>query len=145
MTDDLKVMETLTDTAIDSAKGYEKAAELAKTPGLATVLRDQAAKRRQLIADMNAEISRLGGSSRTSGSTTGAAHRAWTAISDAFSKGDEEATERVEEGEDYIEKKFREALERGDFSQQTRDVLVRAHAQIAEGERLTDRLEEQYD
>lgn len=145
MTNELKVMETLTDTTIDSAKGYETAADLAKTPGLATVLRDQAAKRRQLVTDLNAEVSRLGGSPRTSGSTMGAAHRAWTAISDAFSKGDEKATERVEEGEDYIEKKFREALENGDLSPQTRDVLVRAHAQIVEGERLTDRLEEQYD
>lgn len=145
MANELKAVETLTDTTIDSAKGYETAAELAKTPALAAVLRDQAAKRRQLVSDLNAEITRLGGSPRTSGSTAGAAHRAWTAISDAFSKGDEKATERVEEGEDYIEKKFREALDRGEFDPQTREVLVRAHAQIAEGERLTDRLEEQYD
>ena len=145
MANALKVLETLTDTAIDSAKGYETAADLAKTPALSTVLRDQAAKRRQLITDLNAEITRLGGGPRTSGSTTGAAHRAWTAITDAFSKGDEEAAERVEEGEDYIEKKFREALEKDDFDPRTREVLVRAHAQIAEGERLTDRLEKQYD
>lgn len=142
---DRKVLETLTDTAVDSAKGYEKAAELAKTPHLATVLRDQATKRHQLVADLNAEIEQLGGSPRTSGSTAGAAHRAWTAITDAFSKGDEEAAERVEEGEDYIEKKFREALDKGTFDPRTREVLVRAHAQIAEGERLTDRLEKQYD
>lgn len=145
MANDLKILETLTDTAIDSAKGYESAADLAKTPGLTKVLREQATKRRQLVEELNAEIVRLGGSPRTSGSTMGAAHRAWTAISDAFSKGDEEATERVEEGEDYIEKKFREALDNGDFGPQTRDVLERAHAEISEGERLTDRLEEQYD
>ena len=145
MDTELKTLETLTDTAVDSAQGYEKAAEVAKTPGLATVLRDQAAKRHQLVTDLNAEITRLGGSPRTSGSSAGAAHRAWTAISDAFSSGDEKATDRVEEGEDYIEKKFREALDNGEFNPQTREVLVKAHAQIMEGERLTDRLEKQYD
>jgi uncharacterized protein (TIGR02284 family) len=145
MADDLKILETLTDTTIDSARGYETAADVAKTPALAGILREQAAKRRQLVEELNAEITRLGGSPRTSGSTMGAVHRAWTALSDAFSKGDEEAAERVEEGEDYIEKKFREALEKGDIGAPTREVLVRAHAQIAEGERLTDRLEKQYD
>ena len=145
MATDLKVLETLTDTTIDSAKGYETAAELAKTPNLTAVLKEQAAKRHQLVSELNAEISRLGGSPRTSGSSAGAAHRAWTAISDAFSSGDEKAAERVEEGEDYIEKKFREALENADLDPQTRQVIVRAHAQIAEGERLTDRLEEAYD
>lgn len=145
MANEVKLLETLTDTAIDSAKGYEAAAELAKTPSLATILKEQAQKRRRLVDELNAEISRLGGSPRTSGSTMGAAHRAWTAISDAFSKGDEEAAERVEEGEDYIEKKFREALDKGDLDPATREVLVKAHAEIAEGERLTDRLEKQYD
>lgn len=37
MTNQLTVLETLTDTAIDSAKGYEKAAELAKTPKLTSL------------------------------------------------------------------------------------------------------------
>ncbi|TFL18093.1 ferritin-like domain-containing protein [Jannaschia formosa] len=145
MASEVKALETLTDTAIDSAKGYETAAETAKSTHLKTVLKEQAAKRRQLVADLNAEIQRLGGSPRTSGSTAGAAHRVWTAITDAFSSGDEEAAERVEEGEDYIEKKFRKALDEMTFDPRTREVLVRAHAQIAEGERLTDRLEDQYD
>jgi uncharacterized protein (TIGR02284 family) len=88
---------------------------------------------------------RLGGKKRTDGSSMGAAHRAWTSISDAFSSGDEKAAERVEEGEDYIEKKFREALDNKDIQPATREVLQRAHAEIQEGERLTDRLEKQYD
>ncbi|WP_299820257.1 PA2169 family four-helix-bundle protein [uncultured Jannaschia sp.] len=145
MSNDLKTLETLTDTAIDSANGYEKASEVAKTPGLQNVLREQATKRRALVETLNGEIVRLGGSARTSGSALGAAHQAWTSLTDAFSSGDESAAERVEEGEDHIEKKFREALEDSTLDVQTREVLVRAHAEIAEGERLTDRLEAQYD
>jgi uncharacterized protein (TIGR02284 family) len=145
MNTDLTLLETLTDTAIDSAKGYETAADVAKTPHLANILREQAEKRHRLVAMLNGEIMRLGGKKRTDGSSMGAAHRAWTSISDAFSSGDEKAAERVEEGEDYIEKKFREALDNKDIQPATREVLQRAHAEIQEGERLTDRLEKQYD
>ncbi len=145
MSNDLKTLDKLTAIAIDSAHGYEKAAELATTPQLAQVLRDQAGKRRQVIEDLNGQIERLGGERRTDGSAMGAAHRVWTTITDAVSKGDEEAAERVEEGEDYIEKQFREALDDSDLGTETREALVRAHSQIAEGEKLTDRLEKQYD
>lgn len=138
-------LQTLTQTAIDSAEGYERAAETAKTPSLQTVLRDAGQKRRRLVDQLNAEIVRLGGDRQERGSASGSAHHIWTRISDAFGSGDEKATERVEEGEDYIEKKFREALDDSDFTPETREVLRRAHAEIEEGERMTDRLEEQYD
>ena len=145
MSNDLSTLEGLTDLAIDSAKGYETAAGLAKSPSLQSILREQATDRRALVGELNAEIARLGGSPRESGSTLGAAHRAWTSLTDAFQNGDKAAAERVEEGEDYIEKRFREALDGGQIGAQTRDVIVRAHARISEGERLTDRLEDQYD
>ena len=145
MTNAIDTLRSLTQTAIDSAEGYEKASENANSAGLKQVLTDAAARRRSLVADLNAELVRLGGERQERGSTAGSLHHAWTRISDAFKDGDEAASERVEEGEDYIEKKFREALDAGDWDPQTRELLQRAHGEIAEGERLTDRLEEQYD
>ena len=145
MSNELNTLQSLTDTAIDSAMGYRKASEAAKTQHLKDVLREQASKREALIERLNAEIVRLGGTARTDGSALGAAHRAWTSFTDAFSSGDKAASERVEEGEDHLEEKFREALDKGTFDAQTRQLLVSAHGEIAEGERLTDRLEEQYD
>lgn len=145
MSNDLSILESLTDTTIDSANGYEKAGEVAKNASLQATLREQAAKRRSLVETLNGEIVRLGGEERTSGSALGTAHHAWTSLTDAFSRGDESAAKRVEEGEDHIEKKFREALDDNDLSASTREVLVRAHGEITEGERLTDRLEAQYD
>ena len=145
MADGLKTLETLTDTAFDSAIGYEKAAEKATNSGLKTTLIEQAGKRRQTVAALNAEIQRLGGTARTDGSTLGAAHRAFTSLADALGDSNERAAERVEEGEDYIEKKFREALEDKSFTPETRAVIEAAHREISEGERLTDRLEAQFD
>ena len=138
-------LESLIKTTIDSAEGYERAAETAKSESLRQILREQSRKRRQTIAELNQELVRIGGQTQERGSAAGAAHHVWTRISDAFGGGDEAATDRVEEGEDYIEKKFREALDHQDWDPRTREVLQRAHSEIAEGERLTDRLEEQYD
>ena len=145
MADAKKQLSSLVQMVIDSAEGYESAAENARAPELKQVLRDQAAKRRQLIADLNAELVRLGGERQERGTTTGAAHQIWTRISAAFKDKDEAAAERVEEGEDYLEKQFREALDRKDWDPATLRILQQAHAHIKEGERLTDRLEDRYD
>ena len=145
MAEGLSTLETLTDTAFDSAIGYEKAAEKATNSGLKATLIEQAARRRKTIDSLNAEIVRLGGTARTDGSTMGAAHRAFTSLADAFGESNERAAERVEEGEDYIEKKFREALDDKSLSPEIRMVVETAHREISEGERLTDRLKAQFD
>lgn len=145
MTTTVSNLETLIKTAIDSAEGYERASETAKSPQLKQLLRDQSAKRRRLISELNQELVRIGGQAQESGSAAGAVHHVWTRITSAFADGDEAATDRVEEGEDYIEKKFRAALENQDWDPRTREVLQRAHTELAEDEKLADRLEEQYD
>ena len=145
MADTTKILTSLVQTTIDSAEGYENAAEQAKAPQLKQVLREQAAKRRSLVADLNSELVRLGGDRQERGSTTGTAHQLWTRITTAFKDKDKAAAERVEEGEDYIEKKFREALDNKDWDPATLRVLQQAHAQVKEGERLSDRLEDLYD
>jgi uncharacterized protein (TIGR02284 family) len=145
MPDSKSLLVPLVQMTIDSAEGYEAAAENATAPELKQVLRDQATKRRQLVADLNTELVRLGGERQERGTMTGAAHQIWTRISTAFKNKDEAAAERVEEGEDFLEKRFREALGRKEWDPATLQVLQDAHARISEGERLTDRLEDRYD
>ena len=145
MTTTVSNLESLVQTAIDSAEGYERASETANTEQLKQLLRDQAAKRRRLISELNQELVRIGGQAQERGSTAGSLHHVWTRLTEAFANGDEAATDRVEEGEDYIEKKFRSALDNQDWDPRTREVLQRAHRELAEDERLADRLEKQYD
>lgn len=145
MADALSRLQSLTRIAIDSANGYEAAAETARTQQLKTILTDAGTKRRRLVERLNAEIVRLGGERETSGSAAGSVHRAWTRLADAFGDGDERATERVEEGEDYIEQTFREALDEDSFDPETRALLRELHAELQQGERMTDALEKQYD
>lgn len=145
MADRIKLLTSLVQTTIDSAEGYERAADHAKSNDLKQVLRNAAVERRQLVEKLNKELVRLGGQRQDSGSTTGKAHQLWTRISTAFKDKNEAATERVEEGEDYIDNRFREALDEKDWDPTTRQVLQEAHAQVKQGERLTDQLKERYD
>ncbi|WP_336986095.1 PA2169 family four-helix-bundle protein [Altererythrobacter aquiaggeris] len=138
-------LETLIDTVYDSVDGYRKAAETATTPKLKTILGQQADKRQKTLDTLNAELQRVGGDLVTKGTAAGGLHKLWMSITDLFEKGDEAAVERVEEGEDYLVKKFEAALEAGTIDAGSRPVVEAALAEIRAGERLTDQLEAQYD
>ncbi|MFB0613418.1 ferritin-like domain-containing protein [Aurantiacibacter poecillastricola] len=139
------VLKSLTDTAFDSIEGYRKAAEKAKSPHLKRALEQRREQREQTVATLNAEIQRQGGELVTKGTLTGKAHQTWMAIADAFENGDEAAAERVEEGEDYLKGKFESALEDDDLDPQSRAVVQQCYAEISEGERFGDMIDEQYD
>ena len=139
------VLKTLTDTTYDSVDGYRKAAEKAKSPQLKQALEQRAEKREQTLSKLNAELQRQGGELVTKGTATGGLHRIWTDISDLFENGDEAAAERVEEGEDYLQGKFKEALDDDDLDAQSRPVIEQCYAEISEGERFGDMIAKQYD
>ena len=109
------------------------------------VLTQQAQKRQSTLDMLNQELVRLGGDRVTSGTTAGGLHRLWVDITSLFEKSDEAAAERVEEGEDYLVKKFEEALREQDLDPSARAAIEKAYLEVKEGERLTDQLAHQYD
>jgi uncharacterized protein (TIGR02284 family) len=138
-------LKSLVETTFDSVEGYRKAAETAKSPQLKAVLTQQAQKRQSTLDMLNQELVRTGGDSVTSGTTAGGLHRLWVDITSLFEKSDEAAAERVEEGEDYLVKKFEEALKAQDLDPSARAAIEKAYLEVKEGERLTDQLAHQYD
>ena len=142
MTDTFK---SLTETTYDSVEGYRKAAEKADSPALKSALSERLQKRGATLEKLNAELARQGGDQVTSGTAQGAAHRLWVDITDMFERGDEAAAERVEEGEDYLAKQFKEALDKQDLDAAERDVVQRCYDEICEGERFGNMIEAQYD
>lgn len=145
MTTSKTTIETLIDSTYDSIDGYRMAAGKAESPELKSILLEQAEKRTRTLDNLNNELVRLGGELITKGTATGSLHRLWVNITSLFESGDETAVERTEEGEDYLAKKFEQALEHADLDQATHAVIQSAYAEIKEGERLTDRLAKQYD
>ena len=137
--------KTLTDTTYDSVEGYRKAAEKADSAQLKQALENRAQKREQTLSQMNAELRRQGDELVTKGSVTGDAHQMWASITTAFENNDEAAAERVEEGEDYIKGKFESALNDDDLDPQERTVVQQCYAEICDGERFSDMIEDQYD
>ena len=144
MGDALKTLESLTTTALDSVRGYELAAEKATDPQLVSLLKDRASRRRQTVDKLNFEISRLGGERQTETSVTGDLHRKWVDITNIFANDNAAAASAVEEGEDYIAAKFKEAIQDGDWSPEALGTLGDAYREIQEGERLSDRIERMY-
>lgn len=139
------LLETLTDTVYDSVEGYRKAADTAKTPALKKILTEQAAKRQGTLDKLNAELQRVGGNLVTKGTMTGEVHQLWLSLTGLFENGDEAATERVEEGETYLTKKFEEALEGDLLDVGSKAVVTAALTEIREGKRMAEQLENAYD
>lgn len=139
------VFKSLTDTTFDSVEGYRKAAEKADSAQLKQALNERAQKRAQTLQQMNAELQRQGDELVTKGTMTGEAHQMWASITDMFENGNEAAAERVEEGEDYIAKKFKEALDGDQLEAQERVVVQQCYSEISEGERFGDMIDKQYD
>lgn len=139
------IFKSLVDTTFDSVEGYRKAADKADSPQLKAALKDRLGKREETLAALNGELQRQGDELVTSGTVTGAAHRVWTDISDIFDHSDEAAAERVEEGEDYLKKKFEEALDHADLAAEERAVAQQCFAEIQDGERFGDTIAKQYD
>ncbi|NNC60636.1 MAG: PA2169 family four-helix-bundle protein [Erythrobacter sp.] len=138
------VLKTLADTTCDSVKGYKQCAEKANDPAIKQALQRRGQQREQTLSMLNAEIARQGGEPVTDGTISGGAHRIWTTITSAFEDNDEAVAERVEEGEDYIAGKFQEALDNADLDPQSRQVVQQCAAEIQQGERFGDMLEQQH-
>lgn len=109
---DITVLNSLITTTIDSANGFERAAEDADSGRFATVFRDFGAERRQVVAELQQTVRSLGGTANDDGSLKADLHRRWVDLRAAISSdGDDQAViNEVERGEDYIKAKYEAAL-----------------------------------
>lgn len=131
---DVKVLNTLITTTIDSAHGFEQSADDATSERFATMFREYAGERRQIISKLQNEVRRLGGTPEDDGSFKAAAHRRWVDFKDAVtSSGDKEVIEEVERGEDYIKEKYETALKDDKLSPATRAVMSEAYTSVKSG------------
>lgn len=131
---DVKVLNTLITTTIDSANGFEEAANDARSDRFQTMFRDYAAERRRCVQRLQDEVRRLGGTPEDDGSVKAAAHRTWLNLKDAVAgDSDKQIIEEVERGEDYIKSKYETALQDDDLSVQTRSVIDEAFSSVRSG------------
>lgn len=131
---DIKILNSLTTTTIDSANGFERAAEDADVPQFREMFRVFAGERRQLVGRLQERVRALGGTPADDGSLTADLHRRWLDLRDAISRGgDKEIIEEVERGEDFIKAKYETVLKDDELSFETLSVIREAFESVRAG------------
>ena len=130
---DIKVLNSLIETTLDSADGYGQAAERANNTGYRNLFQEWSTQRHRVASDLQSQVRVLGGTPDTDGTVLAAGHRMFLKLRDSVTKGDEGVIDEVERGEDFIKAKFETALEDADLSVSVRDTVTRAYTSIKSG------------
>lgn len=130
---DIRVLNGLIETTLDSADGYAEAAKEAENPGYRALFEQRSLERRQVAAELQASVRGLGGDPEDDGSILAKAHRAFLDIKHALLRDDQAVVSSVENGEDFIKGRFERALEDSAISATTRETIRRAYATVKTG------------
>lgn len=126
----VKALNFLIGTAIDGENGYREAAEEADSSALKALLVKRGQQRAKFRGELEAEVERLGGDPKESGSAGAALHRAWLNVRDAVTgKGDKAIVSESERGERAALDNYKDVLER-DLPGDVKTLLVRQHGEI---------------
>lgn len=116
---DIKALNGLIETLIDSADGFEQSAEATENTSLGTQFRNFASERRRIVERFRARVRQLGGEPEDEGSLLAAAHRRFVDLRSAVQSGTQAALEEIDRGETYLESRFEAALQSGNLSPET--------------------------
>lgn len=130
---DIKVLNGLIETTIDSADGYDQAAKDADQTRYASLFASRAGERRRVATELQRLVGSLGGKPEDDGTILASAHRIFVNLRSSLSKGDEAVVAEVERGEDHIKHKYEDALEDEKLSPSTRSAIELAYRSIREG------------
>jgi uncharacterized protein (TIGR02284 family) len=130
---DIKVLNGLIETTLDSADGYAQAAEETTDPHFRSLFERRSEERRQVVEDLSAAVSGLGGDPEAHGSILAKAHRAFLDVKHALLRNDDSVVGSINSGEGFIAAKFDKALDDTAISATTRETIRRAYASIKKG------------
>ncbi len=130
---DIHVLNSLIETTLDSADGYEEAAKETDVSIYRERFTRRAGERRKVAADLQTAVRGLGGTPDDDGSILAKAHRAFLDIKHALLRDEQAVVNSVENGEDFIKGKFETALEDDKVSATTREVIRRAYLTVKDG------------
>ena len=128
-------LKQLVETSKNGELGYTTAAEHVNNTQLQSIFREYAKQRARFIQQLQAEITRLGGTAEVSGSITAALHRSWIDVKSALSGGDGRAiVAACESGEAAAEATYEKTLDM-DISGETRSLIEQQFHKIQEAHR----------
>jgi uncharacterized protein (TIGR02284 family) len=136
---DIKVLNGLIETILDSAHGYKEAAKEVKNPDFRSLFERRANERKRLCAELQSQVRSMGGEPEDDGSILASAHRVFLNLKHIVSGSDQGVVDEVEAGEDHIKAKFEDAINDGDLSHPVKSVVTQLYAAIkAEHDSMRD-------
>jgi uncharacterized protein (TIGR02284 family) len=131
---DIKTLNSLIETTLDSADGYAEAAKDAKSQSLTALFRDRSAERRQVASTLQQRVLLLGAEPEKDGTVLASAHRMFVNLRASLTSNDNKAVvDEVERGEDHIKAKFEDAMEDKDVSPDTKAVITDVYTSVRNG------------
>ncbi len=131
---DVKVINALISTTIDSVEGYRAAADDAANEQFRSIFTSRADEREEVVRELQEHVRELGGQPEDDGSALAGAHRFMMNVRDALTGRDDDAViAEVERGEDHIKHKYEAALSDADLAPQCRDIVQRCFRSVKEG------------
>ncbi len=128
----ISTLNKLIETCKDGQQGFREAAENVKNPQFKSLFDSYSRQRAQFVADLQAEVRRLGGDADNAGSAGGALHRGWINIKGKLTGEDEGAiVAECERGEDVAVENYEEALEEA-LTDDVRSIVERQYMQVKE-------------
>lgn len=131
MKEQKEIVDGLIETLKDGQEGFEQAAEGAKDPPLKSLFNEYSQQRSRFASELQSQAQSLGEQEpETSGSATGALHRAWINLKSAVTSGDDHAIlVECERGEDSAVEEYKKALDEN-LSAPLREIVSRQYSEI---------------
>lgn len=131
MKEQKEIVDGLIETLKDGQEGFKQAAEGVKDPPLKSLFNEYSQQRSRFASELQSQAQSLGEQEpETSGSATGALHRAWINLKSAVTSGDDHAIlVECERGEDSAVEEYKKALDEN-LSAPLRQVVSRQYSEI---------------
>jgi uncharacterized protein (TIGR02284 family) len=131
MKEQKEIVDGLIETLKDGQEGFKQAAEGVKDPQLKSLFNEYSQQRSRFASELQRQAQSLGErESETSGSATGALHRAWINLKSAVTSGDDHAIlVECERGEDSAVEEYKKAIDEN-LSAPLREIVSRQYSEI---------------
>ena len=130
--DAIATLNELIETCKDGEQGFQTAADAVRDPSVKQLFLQYAQQRAQFAAELQREVSGLGGEPEQGGSVSGSLHRGWMNLKSAIiGQNDASVIAAAEEGEDVARNAYGKALA-AELPPDVRRVVEREYAAIKE-------------
>ncbi|HEY3064772.1 MAG TPA: PA2169 family four-helix-bundle protein [Methylomirabilota bacterium] len=126
----ISTLNDLIETCKDGEQGFTTAADAIRDPAVKQLFLGYAQQRSQFSAELQRQVSALGGEPERSGSVTASLHRGWINLKSAVTgQNDASVIAAAEEGEDVAKTSYEKAL-RAELTPDVRRLVERQYAGV---------------